>query len=164
MISLFRQNSEAAWEYREAWYDEAAGEFVVHYGAVGANGKLTAEKAQADEAEALLEGFAAQCEADGYREIGQLQTVELVVAVPLKASEPSASERRNAETVHTAVLTGLAWRGLGALSDPEIEEHDDGAALVMRARTVHRRKAGEAVRGALRATDVPASKVRIRVG
>lgn len=163
MISLFRQHPESGWEYREAWFDEAAGEFVVHHGAVGSNGKLSAEKAPAEEAEGLLEGFLAQCRADGYREIAEEEGFGLLVAVPLKGEQASASERRNAETIHTAVLTALAWRGLGALSDPALEQDGDGACLVMRARTLHRRKAGEAARSAVRSTDVPSSKVRIRV-
>lgn len=164
MISLFRPAEPSGWEYREAWFDEAAGEFVVHRGAVGANGTLTAEKVGAEEAEALLESFTAQCRADGYREVSEEETSDLAVVLPLKGSEPSASERRNAETLHTTVLTTLAWRGLGVLSDPEVAEFDGAPALVMAGRTLHRRKAGEAVRGAVRGTDVPASKVRVKVG
>ncbi|MDZ5078382.1 hypothetical protein [Nesterenkonia sp. HG001] len=164
MISLFRPAEPSGWQYREAWFDEAAGEFVVHHGAVGVNGTLTAEKAQPEEAQVLLESFTAQCAADGYREVSKEETTELVVAVPLKGSEPSAAERRNADTVHATVLTTLAWRGLGALSDPEPAEFDGATALVMSGRTLHRRKAGDAVRGAIRGTDVPASKVRIRIG
>ncbi|GAB3189564.1 hypothetical protein [Nesterenkonia suensis] len=164
MISLFRHSPETGWEYREAWYDEAVGEFVVHHGTVGSNGQLTAEKVPTDEAVALLDGFLAQCRVDGYREVTDEETSELQLALPLKGDEASSSERRNAETVHTAALTALAWRGLGALSDPVLEIGEDGPALMMRARTLHRRKAGDALRRAVRSTDVPASKVRIRVG
>lgn len=160
MISLFRRAEETGWEYREAWYDHPAGELVVHHGRVGANGTLTAEKVPAEEAEALLESFAERCEADGYRSPGEDESHDVVIAYPLKGQEPAASEQRNADTVHTAVLTTLAWRGLGVLTDPELQARDGGMALVMTARTLHRRKALDAVRSAVKSTDVPASKIR----
>ncbi len=162
MISLFHREPEAGWSYREAWYDEAAGEFVVHHGRVGTNGRLSAEKAAAGDAESLLESFAAQCAEDGYGEPQEQDLAELTVSYPLKGAEPNASERRNANTVHHAVLVSLAWRGLGALGDPEQEALPAGGqGLVMRVKTLHARKAEEAASAAVRSTDVPLSKVEI---
>lgn len=164
MLSLFRRDPEQGWLYREAWYDGAAREFVVHHGKVGTNGKLTAEQATEDAAETLLEGFAAQCAEDGYAEPTAEELTELKVVYPLKSAEPSAAERRNVNTVHEAVLVALAWRGLGALTDPVQEKDDDGGqALVMRVPTLHRRKAEDAVRASVRSTDVPPSKVKISI-
>lgn len=162
MLSLFRRDPDQGWLYREAWYDDAANEFVVHHGKVGANGKLTAERAQQDEAEALLESFTAQCGQDGYAEPAAEDLTVLKVLYPLKSAEPSAVERRNANTVHEAALTTLAWRGLGAPTDPAVQRDDDGHALVMRFSTLHRRKAEDAVRAAVRSTDVQPSKVSVR--
>lgn len=162
MLSLFRRDPEQGWHYREAWYDESAGEFVVHHGKVGTNGKITAEKASAEEAESLVESFAAQCADDGYAEPADDDLGTLTVAYPLKGAEPSASERRNANTVHEAVLVALAWRGLGALSDPEQRPREArGQALVMTSQTVHTRKALDAAQSAIKHTDVPLSKVEI---
>lgn len=162
MLSLFRRDPEEGWFYREAWYDESAGEFVVHHGKVGTNGKLTAEKAAAEDAESLLESFAAQCAEDDYAEPAEDDLSVLTVSYPLKGAEPAASERRNANTVHQAVLIALAWRGLGALGDPVQESHPAGGqALVMRVSTLHARKAVAAAEAAVRSTDVPFSKVEI---
>ena len=162
MISLFHREPEAGWSYREAWYDEAAGEFVVHHGRVGTNGRLSAEKAAAGDAESLLESFAAQCAEDGYGEPQEQDLAELTVSYPLKGAEPNASERRNANTVHHAVMVSLAWRGLGALTDPEPHPREAGGqALTMSSRTVHTRKALDAAQSAIKHTDVPLSKVEI---
>lgn len=162
MISLFRPAPASGWEYREAWYDVASEEFVIHHGQVGANGTVTAEKVPADDVEALLESFTARCSEDGYRDPAADETHEVLISYPLKGRTPAAAEQRNADTVHAAVLTALAWRGLGALTDPEPETREGGTDLVMRARTLHRRKALDAIRSAVKSTDVPPSKVRAR--
>ncbi|MDR8019118.1 hypothetical protein [Nesterenkonia aerolata] len=164
MITVFRRDPEQGWSYREAWYDETDREFVVHHGIVGTNGQVTAEPAHAEEARALMEGFEAQCREDGFSTPDEEQLHRVAVMLPLRTAEPSASERRNADQVHRAVLVGLAWKGLGALSDPQVQPLDTGGhALVMTARTVHRRKAREAVHAAVKSTDVPPSKVSINV-
>lgn len=161
MISLYRKDPETGWHYREAWYDDSAGEFVVHHGALGTNGTVTAEKVAGEEAETLLNSFTAQCRDDGFAEVGVDELTELTVAYPLKGSEPGAAEQRNTNSVHHAVLTALAWRGLGALSDPVLESYNGGHAMLMRAGTLHRRKAADAAAQAVRGTDVPLSKVEI---
>lgn len=163
MITLYRRD-EQAWNYREAWHDEAAGEFVIHHGVLGANGKLTSEKAAAEEAEQLLESFIDQCRADGYTEPPAESQIQLRLLYPLKGETPSASEERNIGAVHRDVLAILAWRGLGLLSDPVIEAHDGGHASVMQITTLHQGKAREAVKAAMRGGDVPASKIELRVG
>lgn len=161
MLSLFRRDPDEGWLYREAWYDEGAREFVVHHGKAGTNGRITAEKAPAEEADSLLESFAAQCAEDGYADPEEGDLSSLTVSYPLKGSTPNASEQRNANAVHHAVLIALAWRGLGALSDPEQQDHEGGQALVMRAKSVHARKAADAAAAAVKSTDVPSSKVEI---
>ena len=163
MITLYRREDQG-WTYREAWYDEAAGEFVVHHGVLGANGKISAEKADASEAEQLLEGFLGQCHEDGYEEPKDESLSELKLMYPLKGEKPSASEDRNVTTVHREVLGVLAWRGLGVISDPEIESHQGGHASVMRLKTLHQGKAREAVKSAVRGSDVPASKIELHAG
>lgn len=162
MITLYRRDPEQGWSYREAWYDEAAGEFVVHHGAVGTNGRVTAEPAAAEDAQGLLDGFLVRCADDGFVEPGSEELSTLRVMLPLRGPAPSAAERRNGDEVHRAVLVNLAWKGLGALSDPEPSSDDEGgSALVMTARTVHRRKARESALAAVRGSDVPPSKVRV---
>lgn len=163
MITLYRRD-EQAWNYREAWYDEATGELVIHHGVLGANGKLTSEKASPEEAEQLLESFTAQCRADGFGEAPQESEIEIRLLYPLKGEAPTASEQRNVGAVHREVLATLAWRGLGLLSDPVVEPQAAGHASVMRITTLHQGKAREAVKAALRAGDVPASKIELRVG
>lgn len=163
MITLYRRD-EQAWNYREAWYDDADGEFVIHHGVLGANGKLTSEKASPEEAEQLLESFIAQCRADGFAEPPEEAQIELRLLYPLKGEAPSASEERNIGAVHRDVLATLAWRGLGLLTDPVIEAHEGGHASVMRIKTLHQGKARDAVKAAVRGGDVPASKIEIRVG
>ncbi|WP_218219831.1 hypothetical protein [Nesterenkonia sp. Act20] len=163
MLTLYRRE-EQTWTYREAWFDETAQEFVIHYGALGTNGKITAEKAGSEEADQLLESFQAQCREDGFEEAPAESLTELRLIYPLKARQPSSSEERNVQTVHREVLAALAWRGLGAVSDPEVETQENGHASVMRFSTLHQGKARDAVKSAVRGSDVPASKVELRLG
>ncbi|GAA1143453.1 hypothetical protein [Nesterenkonia lutea] len=163
MITLYRREDQA-WTYREAWYDDDAQELVIHRGTLGANGKIATEKAAPEESEQLLQSFLAQCEQDGYHEAPTESLTELRLVYPLKAEQPSSSEERNINTVHRDVLGVLAWRGLGALGEPEVESDGNGHASVMRVKTLHQGKAREAVKSAVRGGDVPASKVELRVG
>lgn len=163
MLTLYRRE-EQAWTYREAWFDQAAQEFVIHHGTLGTNGKITAEKANSEEADQLLESFQAQCHEDGFEEAPLDSLTELRLIYPLKAQQPTSSEERNVQTVQREVLAVLAWRGLGALSDPEVETQENGHASVMRFSTLHQGKAREAVKAAVRGSDVPASKVELKLG
>ncbi|HIW99130.1 MAG TPA: hypothetical protein H9871_03205 [Candidatus Nesterenkonia stercoripullorum] len=167
MHTLYRfddsDQAGSGWFYREAWHDDAAGEFVIHHGALGANGKITAESvASAEEAETLMDSFLQQCHADGYAPAPPESQHEIVMSYPLKAAEPNASERRNAQQVHHAVLTALAWRGLGEISGLEPATIQGESTLAFTVRTLHRRKASEAARNAVKGCDVPQSKVRLQ--
>lgn len=161
MITLYRHAQDTGWEYREAWYDEEAGEFVVHRGRVGRNGDLSAEQATAEHAERLLDSFRGRCAADGFQAPEPSAYDEVEVVYPLKGTEPGAAEQRNVTQVHTAALTWLAWRGLGALQDPQQTEHDGAPAMVMTVQTLHRGKAVETIKAAVRSTDVQPSKVKV---
>ncbi|GAB3178680.1 hypothetical protein GCM10027060_04980 [Nesterenkonia halophila] len=161
MLTLNRHTDDGGWEYREAWFDEEAGEFVVHHGTVGRNGTITAETAGAEQAEGLVESFRAQCAADGFAEPDPAELIRLEVVYPLKGATPGAAEERNVTQVHTAALTWLAWRGLGALQDPEQAARDGSQAMVMALDTLHRRKATETVAAAVRSTDVQPTRIRV---
>ncbi len=167
MHTLYRfeaaDEGSSRWFYREAWHDDAAGEFVIHHGALGTNGRITAEAvASAEEAETLMQSFLQQCSADGYAPAPPERQQELVLSYPLKGAEPNASERRNAQEIHHAVLAALAWRGLGETSELEAASIHGEPALAFTITTLHRRKAGEAVRSAVKGCDVPQSKVRLQ--
>ncbi len=163
MLTLYRREDQA-WTYREAWFDETTQEFVIHHGTLGTNGKITAEKADPEEADQLLDSFQAQCREDGFEEARAESLTELRLVYPLKAQRPSSSEERNVQTVQREVLAVLAWRGLGALGDPVVETHQNGHASVMRFSTLHQGKARDAVKAAIRGSDVPASKVDLKLG
>ena len=110
-------------EYREAWADAEAGEFVVHHGRVGQPGTV-GEQPLADQAEGdqLLAAFVAQGAEEGFAEADPATFAVLPVAYRLRGREATVIERRTVERLRVEVTHQLAWRGLGEVEDV-VAEH-----------------------------------------
>ncbi|HEX2247312.1 MAG TPA: hypothetical protein VHH13_07160, partial [Arthrobacter sp.] len=69
-LRLYKRDDKGVLQFREAWYDEGYGQFVVNHGTVGhqSTTRETNDVAE-DAAAALLEAFAVQCAEDGFAEI-----------------------------------------------------------------------------------------------
>lgn len=164
IVRLYRetttQEGARLFEYREAWADVEAGEFVVHHGKVGHPGTAGAQPLT-DEAqgEELLAAFVAQGAEQGYTEADPADFPVLPVAYRLRGRAASEIETRNVENLRIEVTHQLAWRGLGEVEDV-VEEP---GALVLMVRTPHLRKAAAEIPAASRRADgVQPNKVEIR--
>ena len=136
IVRLYREtvgdDGTRLFEYREAWADAEAGEFVVHHGRVGQPGTV-GEQPLADQAEGdqLLAAFVAQGAEEGFAEADPATFAVLPVAYRLRGREATVIERRTVERLRVEVTHQLAWRGLGEVEDV-VEE---AGALVLRVRT-----------------------------
>lgn len=164
IVRLYRESTaedgSRRLEYREAWADAEAGEFVVHHGRVGHPGTV-GEQPLADEAEGeeLLAAFVAQGAEEGFAEADPAGFAVLPVAYRLRGRTATDIERRNVERLRVEVTHQLAWRGLGEVEDV-LEEP---GVLVLAVRTPHaRRAAAEIPAAARRADGVQPNKVEVR--
>lgn len=109
--------------FREAWWDEETGQFVVNAGKVGfeSDTPIVQDSVEPEEGERLLAAFAQQCAEDGYREIPESEQFYIVVRFPLKAAQPGVREKTRGAQVADALRGHLAWRGLGTVEEPEYE-------------------------------------------
>ena len=122
IVRLYREtvgdDGARLFEYREAWADAEAGEFVVHHGRVGQPGTV-GEQPLADQAEGdqLLAAFVAQGAEEGFAEADPATFAVLPVAYRLRGREATVIERRTVERLRVEVTHQLAWRGLGEVED-----------------------------------------------
>src|SRR5699024_9027567 len=101
--------------YREAWWDEEAGELFVHHSQLGHIGTTEVETVRNQhEADTLLASFAEQNSADGYLDIAEFRQERLVISIRYKSPILTMVEETNAEKFAGQFTALLAWRGLGA--------------------------------------------------
>ncbi|MGO1182117.1 MAG: hypothetical protein ACTHZ5_05070 [Micrococcaceae bacterium] len=154
----FSPETTRATDYREAWYDEAAAEFVIHHGAVGQPGTTAVEKVEdAATGEELLAGFAAQCQEDGFRELADEDHHLLSVTYQLKGNSPTPVETTLLNKLESEITHRLAWRGLGDV----VETRHDGGVAVLIVAALHVRKAEAEIPAAVKSAGVQLSKVSV---
>src|SRR5690625_5536600 len=74
--------------YREAWWEEDVGEFVLHHGKVGETGTTKVENiSDAEQADALLATFAEQNAADDYVDAHDVVQENFTIKIKLKGAE-----------------------------------------------------------------------------
>lgn len=117
ILRTYRTDDDAKMSFREAWYDEEQAQFVINQGPVGqlSETPVVEDDLGAEEAAGLLEAFAAQCEEDGFRELGVEEQSWLYVRFPLKTVEGTARDRSLRDAVVGGLTGHLAWRGLGTV-------------------------------------------------
>ena len=116
IVRVYKRDDEGALHFREAWYDEDYSQFVMNYGAVGHQSKTEeTDVATAEAAESLLDAFAAQCAEDGYAEIPEEEQSWVVAQFALKTREGTDRDRYLEEKATDALISHLAWRGLGTV-------------------------------------------------
>lgn len=146
--------------YREAWWDQEAGELVLHHGQLGYIGVTEVEIVNhKNEADSLLDSFAQQNFADGYKDVADIQQERLVISIKYKGVEPTIVEETNAEKFAGQYTALLAWRGLGAVDKWQSLLNDGQYRFEVS--TVHRNKAARFASEALKYTDFRMDRMRI---
>lgn len=116
IIRVYRRDEEGTLHFREAWFDEDYNQFVMNFGVVGHQSKTEeTDVPDAEAAEGLLDAFAAQCAEDGYAEIADEDQFWVVAQFALKTREGTSRDRHLAEKASDALISHLAWRGLGTV-------------------------------------------------
>lgn len=146
--------------YREAWWEQETGEFVLHHGPVGETGTTTIEKvSDAAEADTLLASFEQQNATDHYVDADGVAHESFTIKIRFKGTTPTQVESDNAEKFSIEYSGLLGWRGLGTLE--EWQTATDEAAFIFTVNTVHRNKAMKLANEALKKTDFRADRMRI---
>ncbi|MFD5277454.1 hypothetical protein ACFWIX_07805 [Pseudarthrobacter sp. NPDC058362] len=124
IIRVYRRDDEGVLHFREAWFDEDYSQFVMNYGVVGHQSKTEeTDVPDAGAAEGLLDAFAAQCAEDGYKEIPDEEQSWVVAQFALKTREGTDRDRYLQEKATDALISHLAWRGLGTVERSEFTDY-----------------------------------------
>lgn len=146
--------------YREAWWDEPVGEFVLHHGKVGQTGTTGVEAvAEQEEADALLASFVEQSLADHYVDADEVPHEQFNVVIQQKGATATTIEATNAEKFAVEYTALLAWRGIGTVNEWNAIQGDGIFRFDISA--VHRSKAMKLAAEALQKTDFRTDRMRI---
>ncbi|GAA2196778.1 hypothetical protein [Sinomonas flava] len=157
---LYRRTGDGTLEFREAWYDDEAAQFVVNHGTVGHQSKTQeTDDVGADAGEALLAAFEAQCAEDGYSPVPDDQLWRVVAQFALKTAEGTERDRHLERQAVQALSAHLAWRGLGTVEGSSI----GAGKLNVFATCVDAGKAVTAVKTCLREATSDFTKLSIAV-
>ncbi len=158
LIRVYKRNDEGTLDFREAWYDEDYNQLVMNYGAVGHQSKTEeTDVADAGAAESLMDAFAAQCAEDGYAEIPEEEQFWVVAQYALKTKEGTSRDRYLEEKAKDALISHLAWRGLGVVDRSEFSD----AKLNIFCLTPDVNKTVNAIKVCLRGEDLDFTKLSI---
>lgn len=123
IIRVYKRDDEGILQFREAWFDEDYSQFVMNYGVVGHQSKTDeTDVADAAAAESLMDAFAVQCAEDGYAEIPDEEQHWVVAQYALKTREGTDRDRYLEEKAKDALISHLAWRGLGIVDRSEFSD------------------------------------------
>jgi hypothetical protein len=121
IVRVYKRDDEGTLHFREAWFDEDYSQFVMNYGAVGHQSKTEeTDIPDAAAADGLLDAFAVQCAEDGYAEIPDEEQFWVVAQFALKTREGTDRDRYLEEKAKDALISHLAWRGLGTVERSEL--------------------------------------------
>jgi hypothetical protein len=124
IVRVYRRDDEGTLHFREAWFDEEYSQFVMNFGAVGHQSKTEeTDVPDAAGADGLLDAFAAQCKEDGYAEIPNDQQFWVVAQFALKTKEGTERDRYLEQKAKDALISHLAWRGLGTVERSEFTDY-----------------------------------------
>jgi hypothetical protein len=124
IIRVYKRDDEGVLHFREGWFDEDYSQFVMNYGVVGHQSR-TEETDVADAAavEGLMDAFAVQCAEDGYAEIPDKEQFWVVAQFALKTKDGTERDRYPEEKAKDAIISHLAWRGLGTVERSEFSDY-----------------------------------------
>ena len=109
IVRDYKRYDEGTLHFREAWYDEDYSQFVMNYGVVGHQSKTEeTDVPDAEAAEGLLDAFEEQ--------------FWVVAQFALKTREGTDRDRYLEEKATDALISPLAWRGLGPVARSEFTD------------------------------------------
>jgi hypothetical protein len=124
IIRVYKRDDEGVLHFREGWFDEDYSQFVMNYGVVGHQSKTEeTDVADAAAAEGLMDAFAVQCAEDGYAEIPDEEQFWVVAQFALKTKDGTDRDRYLEEKAKDALISHLAWRGLGTVERSEFSDY-----------------------------------------
>jgi hypothetical protein len=124
IIRVYKRDEEGVLHFREGWFDEDYSQFVMNYGVVGHQSKTEeTDVADAEAAEGLMDAFAVQCAEDGYAEIPEEEQFWVVAQFALKTKDGTERDRYLEEKAKDAIISHLAWRGLGTVERSEFSDY-----------------------------------------
>ncbi|GAB4099543.1 hypothetical protein [Sinomonas halotolerans] len=157
---LYRRTEDGTLEFREAWHDTEAGQFVVNHGTVGHQSTTdSADDVDAAAGEALLTAFEAQCAEDGFGPVPEDEQWRLVAQFALKTAQGTERDRSLERQAVQALSAHFAWRGLGTVEGSEIS----GGRLNVFVRCVEPGKAVAAAKTCLREATSDFTKLSLAV-
>ncbi|GAB3286184.1 hypothetical protein GCM10027449_32630 [Sinomonas notoginsengisoli] len=157
---LYRRHEDGTLEFREAWHDVEAGQFVVNHGTVGHQSSTEeTDDVDASTAEGLLAAFEEQCAEDGYGPIPEAELWRVVAQFALKTTDGTDRDRSLERQAVQALSAHLAWRGLGTVERSSI----GGGRLTIFMTCVDANKAVAAVKTCLREATSDFTKLSIAV-
>jgi hypothetical protein len=123
-VRMYRRGGDGTLSFREAWFDDADGRFVVNHGTVGHQSTTQETGGVApEEAPGLLDAFAGQCAADGFAELAPGEQFWVVAQYALKSAAGTARDRYLETKAREALAAHFAWRGLGTVQRSEFVPH-----------------------------------------
>ena len=155
IIRVYKRDDEGVLHFREAWIDEEYHEFVMNHGVVGHQSKT--EETDADAGVSLMAAFAVQCAEDGYAEIPDEEQSWVVAQYALKTKDGTSRDRYLEEKAKDALISHLAWRGLGVVDRSEFSD----AKLNIFCLTPDVAKAVNAIKVCIRGEDLDFTKLSI---
>ncbi|NUP73292.1 MAG: hypothetical protein HOQ07_01360 [Sinomonas sp.] len=159
-LRVYRRSENGTLDFREAWHDDDAAQFVVNHGSVGhVSTSEATDDVDAAAGEALLAAFAAQCAGDGFAEIPESDQHRVVAQFALKTQDGTERDRFLERQAVGALTAHLAWRGLGTVESSAIS---DGKLNIF-TRCVDANKAVTAIKTCLRETTNDFTKLSIAV-
>jgi hypothetical protein len=158
IIRVYKRDEEGTLEFREAWFDEDYSQFVMNHGVVGHQSKTDETDVEdAEAAERLMDAFAVQCAEDGYAEIPEDEQFWVVAQYALKTKEGTSRDRYLEEKAKDALISHLAWRGLGIVDRSEFSD----ARLNIFCLTPDVNKTVNAIKVCIRGEDLDFTKLSI---
>jgi hypothetical protein len=158
IIRVYKRDEEGTLQFREAWIDEEFNEFVMNHGVVGHQSTTEeTDAADAETAERLMDAFAVQCAEDGYAEIPEEEQFWVVAQYALKTKDGTTRDRYLEEKAKDALISHLAWRGLGTVDRSEFSD----AKLNIFCLTPDVNKTVNAIKVCIRGEDLDFTKLSI---
>ena len=158
IIRVYKRDEEGILQFREAWFDEDYSQFVMNHGVVGHQSKTEeTDVVDADAAERLMDAFAVQCAEDGYAEIPLEEQSWVVAQYALKTKDGTSRDRYLEEKAKDALISHLAWRGLGIVDRSEFSD----ARLNIFCLTPDVNKTVNAIKVCIRGEDLDFTKLSI---
>lgn len=158
IIRVYKRNDEGVLDFREAWFDADYSQFVMNHGVVGHQSRTEeTDVADAAAADGLMDAFAVQCAEDGFAEIPEQEQSWVVAQYALKTKDGTDRDRYLEEKAKDALISHLAWRGLGIVERSEFSDSKLNIFIL----TPDVNKAVSAIKVCIRGEDLDFTKLSI---